>query len=65
MDPEDLDARFKILQTTLAEISSHKDINNTANVKECCCVICLEHISEQATAQPCKHDSFDFLCLIS
>ncbi len=28
-------------------------------------MICLERISEQAVAQPCKHASFDFLCLIS
>jgi Ring finger domain len=62
MDPEDLDARSKILQTTLAEISSRQE---PIDAEETCCVICLEHISEQATAQPCKHDSFDFLCLIS
>lgn len=29
------------------------------------CVICLESISEKAVAYPCKHESFDFLCLIS
>ena len=29
------------------------------------CVICLETISEKAVAYPCKHESFDFLCLIS
>lgn len=28
-------------------------------------MICLDRVSEQAIAQPCKHDSFDFLCLIS
>jgi hypothetical protein len=61
MDPEDLDARSKILQTTLAEISSCRD----ADIEENCCVICLERISEQSVALPCKHDSFDFLCLIS
>ena len=57
-----MDARSKILQTTLAEISSRHE--NT-DAEENCCVICLERISEQAVAQPCKHDSFDFLCLIS
>jgi hypothetical protein len=62
MDAEDLDARSKILQTTLAEISFQRE--NT-DAEENCCVICLERISEQAAAQPCKHDSFDFLCLIS
>lgn len=61
MDEEDLDARSKILQTTLAEISSRSE----SQEEEKCCVICLERISEQAVAQPCKHDSFDFLCLIS
>ncbi|KAI9886591.1 MAG: hypothetical protein M1823_001633 [Watsoniomyces obsoletus] len=29
------------------------------------CVICLERCSERATAQPCRHDLFDFLCLVS
>jgi len=62
MDPEDLDARSKILQTALSEISSRQE--NT-DAEENCCVICLERVSEQAAAQPCKHDSFDFLCLIS
>ncbi|KAE9369526.1 hypothetical protein N431DRAFT_427690 [Stipitochalara longipes BDJ] len=62
MDPEDLDARSKIFQTTLAEISSQQEFTDA---EENCCVICLERISEQATAQPCNHDSFDFLCLIS
>ena len=62
MDPEDLDARSKILQTTLAEVSSRQE---STDAEENCCVICLERISEQAIAQPCKHDSFDFLCLIS
>lgn len=33
--------------------------------EENCCVICLEQVTELATAQPCKHDSFDFLCLLS
>ena len=29
------------------------------------CVICLDSISEQAVTLPCKHCSFDFLCLVS
>lgn len=29
------------------------------------CVICLDSISERAAASPCRHDSFDFLCLVS
>lgn len=60
MDIEELDARSKILQATLAEVSS-KD----SECDENCCVICLERVSEQAVAKPCNHDSFDFLCLIS
>ena len=61
MDTDDLDARSKILQTTLAEISSRQGLESEEN----CCVICLEHISERAVAHPCKHESFDFICLIS
>lgn len=57
----ELDTRSQILQTTLAEITS----NSKDDIEESCCVICLERISEQAVAQPCKHDAFDFLCLIS
>ena len=30
-----------------------------------CCVICLEQVSERAIALPCKHENFDFLCLLS
>ena len=59
MESEGLDARSKVLQTTLAEVHS------SANAEEDCCVICLERVSEQAVAQPCKHASFDFLCLVS
>ena len=29
------------------------------------CVICLERCSEPAVAQPCLHNNFDFLCLVS
>ncbi|KAH7382887.1 RING finger domain protein [Cadophora sp. MPI-SDFR-AT-0126] len=72
MDQEDaeidIDTRSQILQTTLAEISAaRKDFPTHGNTdeEEACCVICLERVSEQAVAQPCQHDSFDFLCLIS
>ena len=61
MDTDLLDAKSKILQTTLAEISSREG----ADTEETCCVICLEHVSDKAVAQPCKHASFDFICLIS
>jgi hypothetical protein len=62
MDNEDFDARSQVLQTTLNEISARP---STEDTEENCCVICLERISEKAVAQPCRHESFDFLCLIS
>ncbi|KAL9620916.1 MAG: hypothetical protein Q9160_004569 [Pyrenula sp. 1 TL-2023] len=46
-----------ILQTTLDGVKSE--------LGDDLCVICLDHVSEKARAYPCKHDSFDFLCLIS
>lgn len=46
-----------ILQTTLDGVKSERGDD--------LCVICLDHISEKAQAYPCKHESFDFLCLIS
>jgi hypothetical protein len=59
MDAADLDIKSKILQATLDEIPhSHEAEENP-------CVICLSPISEPAIAQPCKHASFDFLCLVS
>ncbi|KAG9244892.1 RING finger domain protein [Calycina marina] len=60
MDGHDLEVRSKILQTTLEEIASCGGTDE----EETCCVICLEHVSEKAIAQPCQHESFDFLCLI-
>lgn len=62
MEHDDLDARSKILQKTLDEVLSRQ---TDENGEENCCVICLERVSERAVAQPCKHESFDFLCLIS
>jgi hypothetical protein len=62
MEHEEGDARSQILQVTLDEISSRQD----GEIQEDnCCVICLDRISELAIAQPCKHESFDYLCLIS
>jgi len=62
MEEENSDPRSIVLRTTLDEIFS-RHTNDAA--EESCCVICLEHISEPAAAQPCKHADFDFLCLIS
>lgn len=64
MEEEDPDARSKILKATLEEISSRRT-DHDAGKGEKCCVICLDRISEQAVAQPCQHESFDFLCLLT
>ncbi|RDL31901.1 uncharacterized protein BP5553_09303 [Venustampulla echinocandica] len=56
------DDRSRVLQATLDEISSRTD---DAAIEDNCCVICLDRITEVAIAQPCQHESFDFLCLIS
>ncbi|KAG0647281.1 putative RING finger [Hyphodiscus hymeniophilus] len=64
MEEDDLDTRSRVLQTTLAQISSFRQYNDGAEDEECC-VICMEAVSDKAVAQPCKHDNFDFLCLVS
>jgi hypothetical protein len=64
MEEDDLDATSRILQTTLAQISSSRQ--DTDGVEdEDCCVICMEAVSDKAVSQPCKHDNFDFVCLLS
>ena len=47
-----------VLRATLSELA---DAGTAAPP----CVICLDEISERATAVPCGHDAFDFLCLAS
>lgn len=59
-----MDARSKVLRTTLEEISSRDDLTNNTDSEDCC-VICLDRISERAEANPCQHKSFDYLCLLS
>ncbi|KAK2739412.1 hypothetical protein FQN55_009485 [Onygenales sp. PD_40] len=59
----DVDLQQEILQKTLDEVSHTQDSNNEAPLNPC--VICLDQITEAAIALPCKHASFDFLCLIS
>lgn len=61
MDSEDANLTSKILHSTLAEVAAV----NTNPEGEDLCVICLDRITERAIAVPCKHDSFDFLCLVS
>jgi hypothetical protein len=64
MDLESVDARSQVLQTTLEEILLRDGLNSQAETEECC-VICLDRVKEQAYANPCRHKSFDYLCLLS
>jgi Ring finger domain len=64
MDFENLDARSKVLQATLEEISLADDLTSGTDSEDCC-VICLDRVSERAKAHPCQHRSFDYLCLLS
>lgn len=63
MTPEpDHDIQVQVLQTTLAEIkTSNEDDDSEIN----CCVICLDTISEPCTSIPCSHTNFDFICLVN
>lgn len=63
MDGETLDARTEVLQKTLNEVSS-RDLSSSTEAEECC-VICLDRITVQAEANPCRHKSFDYLCLLN
>ncbi len=60
---EDLDEiRKNVLKSTLEEV---KAITEDAEDPIDPCVICLDSISERAVAIPCRHHTFDFLCLVS
>jgi hypothetical protein len=65
MDSENHGLRAQILQTTLNEVSSRRQIGDEEAETENPCVICLDRISEPTIARPCNHDSFDYLCLLS
>ena len=47
----------EILQSTVSAVKSHAEAD--------LCVICLDRITEKALAFPCRHESFDFICLAS
>lgn len=51
----------QVLRRTLEEVQT----TSSSSYENDPCVICLESISERAIASPCKHESFDFLCLVS
>ncbi|EER37770.1 RING finger domain-containing protein [Histoplasma capsulatum H143] len=60
---QDVGLQQEILRKTLDEVADSQSNSNDVHLNPC--VICLEQITEAATAQPCKHASFDFLCLVS
>lgn len=55
------DVHKQVLQITLQQVSSKKVSDLAAE----CCVICLGDLAEPCEAQPCRHKSFDFLCLVT
>ncbi|KAF5021467.1 hypothetical protein F66182_6488 [Fusarium sp. NRRL 66182] len=63
MDPEpsNNDLHRQILQTTLEQISSQE----ASGLATECCVICLGNVDEPCEAHPCRHNNFDFLCLVT
>ncbi|KAJ5114899.1 hypothetical protein NUU61_000658 [Penicillium alfredii] len=54
------DLRTKVLQNTLEQISSLAVGGDTE-----CCVICLGALVEQCEVQPCQHNNFDYICLVT
>ncbi|KAH9904435.1 hypothetical protein F4778DRAFT_732436 [Xylariomycetidae sp. FL2044] len=54
----------QVLQATLSEIST-RNHHSGDHSTESCCVICLDSVTEPCEAQPCKHQHFDYLCLVS
>lgn len=59
---EDDETRQRVLRNTLQEVNlTQPNAEDDADA----CVICLDPVSERAVAIPCKHYSFDFLCLVS
>lgn len=61
MDEEVYNVKQQVLKATVDEIN----LGTNASATEDVCVICLDRVSEKAEAIPCKHSSFDFICLIS
>ena len=56
------DIRQNVLKSTLEVVRTNTD--ELAGWTDPC-VICLDSISEKAAAFPCRHEDFDFLCLLS
>ncbi|KAL8844513.1 MAG: hypothetical protein Q9205_000055 [Flavoplaca limonia] len=62
MEEQDNNTYDKILTDTVVQVGETLHCAEEASQP---CVICLQTISEQALCKPCRHASFDFLCLIS
>lgn len=60
MNSHDEDLRSQVLQNTLEQISSVSPEDASE-----CCVICLGDLVEQCEAQPCQHNNFDYICLVT
>ncbi|KAI0516900.1 hypothetical protein F5B22DRAFT_605432 [Xylaria bambusicola] len=60
------DLQSRVLQNTLAEVAARREpASNEEHRSESCCVICLDSITEACEARPCRHQNFDYLCLLS
>ncbi|KAI2616772.1 hypothetical protein GGR54DRAFT_221297 [Hypoxylon sp. NC1633] len=64
-DSDAIDIQSKVLQNTLAEITSSRSQALTDTRTETCCVICLDTVADLCEARPCGHRNFDYLCLLS
>jgi hypothetical protein len=53
------DLRPQVLLQALQQISSTLDTPTE------CCIICLGDLTEQCEALPCRHNNFDFICLVT
>ncbi|KAL7619754.1 hypothetical protein AAE478_010296 [Parahypoxylon ruwenzoriense] len=62
LDSNDIQA--KVLLNTLVEVASRTQ-EDTDNINQPCCVICLDSITQVCEARPCSHRNFDYLCLLS
>ncbi|KAI9723687.1 MAG: hypothetical protein M1812_000987 [Candelaria pacifica] len=52
-------------QGTVIHVDVSRSHGESLSSEDDACVICLEKVSERAIAIPCRHQSFDFLCLVS
>lgn len=60
MNPSTDDLGSQVVTNTLQQIKSP-----AASIDTICCVIYLGELIEQCEAQPCQHNNFDYICLIT